>query len=365
MNDKNNILIVDDIPENLELLTDLLFSNGINVSIAENAEQTYNFLKKKKPDLILLDINLPVTNGFQICEKLKSDPHTKFIPIIFLTAKVANEDLIRGFELGAVDYITKPFNTVELLTRVKTHLDLKNSNYEVQRISQTKDKFFSIVARDLKSVFHAISDYTETLKKKQKEGDEEEIEKYTNLVYETSKQGYAFVENLLEWAKIQIGETKYQPKRINLKNAVEPIFNFLRNTIAVQKGIIFYSMITSGIEVFSDENMLQTIIKNLANNALKYSNSGDEIIISAEEKNNYVEVIISDTGVGIEEEHLENLFSLEKTQTTEGTKGEKGTGLGLVLSKQLIEKCGGTISVSSKLGEGSIFKFSIPKNKII
>jgi len=364
MNEKNNILIVDDIPENLEILTDLLFSNGINVTIAENAEQTFNALKKKKIDLILLDINLPEINGFQICEKLKSNNQTKFIPIIFLTAKVANEDIVRGFELGAVDYITKPFNTVELLTRVKTHLELKSSNQEIQRLSLTKDKFFSIVARDLKAVFFTMSDYSETLRKKQKEGNIDEIEKYINLLCETSKQGYSFVENLLEWSKIQIGDVKYEPKRINLKNTIEPIFNFLRNTIAIQKGIIFYSMITSGLEVFADEKMLQSIVRNIATNALKYSNSGDEVIISAEEKSGYVEISVSDTGVGIEEENINQLFSLDKTYSTEGTKGEKGTGLGLILSKQLIEIHSGTISVTSKPNQGSVFRFTVPKNRI-
>jgi signal transduction histidine kinase len=364
MNNKNNILIVDDVPENLEILTDLLFSNGINVIIAENAEETFTILKKKTPDLILLDINLPGVNGFQICEKLKNNPKTKSIPIIFLTAKVATDDIIKGFELGAVDYITKPFNSIELLTRVKTHLDLKNSNYEIIRMSKSKDKFFSVVARDLKAVFLILNNFVETLKKKQIEGNNEEILKYTNLLYDTSKQGYAFLENLLEWARVQTGDMQFVPQKINLKNTIEPVFNLLRNTIAVQKGIIFYSMVTSGLDVFADEKMLQTIIRNLTSNALKYSNSGDEIIISAEEKNDFVEISVSDTGIGIDEEELENLFILEKTRSTEGTKGEKGTGLGLVLSKQLIEIHSGEISATSTFGQGSIFKFTIPKKNL-
>lgn len=361
---KNNILIVDDIPENLEILTNLLFTSGINVAIAENAEETFNSLKKKTPDLILLDINLPEVSGFEICEKIKSNPKTKNIPIIFLTAKVSTDDIVKGFELGAVDYITKPFNSVELLTRVQTHLNLKNSNNEIKTLSQSKDKFFSIVTRDLKSIFLNLTKISENLKKKEHEIEDEELLKYIKEINDTSKYGYNFLENLFEWSRIQTGEIQYNPKLINLKNTIEPVFNLLRSTIAIQKGIIFYSMITSGLEVFADAKMLQTIVKNLATNALKYSNSGDEIIISAEEKNEFVEISVSDTGIGIEDEDLENLFQLDATASTEGTKGEKGTGLGLILSKQLVDLHSGTISVSSIAGEGSVFKFSVPKFEI-
>jgi len=361
MKTKNNILIVDDIPENLELLTDLLFSNGINVTIAENAEQTYNAIRRKIPDLILLDINLPEISGFQICERLKANAETSLIPVIFLTAKVSTDDIVRGFNLGAVDYITKPFNTVELLSRVKTHLNIKQSKEELQEEYLKKDKFFSTITKDIKNIYQNLNEQTKILKKNLKTFSTDQIENQLDKIIEDSKEGQIFLDNLLEWSGVQTGEMEYKPKRVNLKNTVEPIFNLLRSTIAIQKGIIFYSMITSSLEVFGDEKMLQLIVKNIALNCLNHSNSGDEITISADEKNNFVEITISDTSTKMENENIYNIFELNTPKTNEIKKRKN---LDLIIAKQLIEKHNGQFTVNGSITQGNVFKFTIPKNKI-
>jgi len=359
MKTKNNILIVDDIPENLELLTDLLFTNGINVTIAENAEQTFSAIKRKVPDLILLDINLPEINGFQICEQLKKNHETSLIPIIFLTAKVSTEDIVKGFNLGAVDYITKPFNTVELLSRVRTHLELKKTREELLDINLRKDKFFAAVSKDIKNSYLEITEKTQNIKKNIKSSSLESIDNNIDALLETLKDGQIFLDSLLEWSGVQTGEMKYVPKRINLKSIIEPIFSFLRSTVAIQKGIIFYSMLTSSLEVFGDEKMIQLIVKNIALNLLNNSKSGDEITISAEEKNNFIEITISDSSAG-NNNNLENIFDLDNFQNNENKK----RNLDLILAKQLIEKHNGELTIKKGELGGRIFKFTIQKNRI-
>ncbi len=360
MKQKDTILIVDDIPENLELLTDLLFSNGINVTIAENAEQTFNAIKKKTPDLILLDINLPVTNGFQICERLKQSKDTAQVPVIFLTAKVSTDDIVRGFNLGAVDYITKPFNTVELLSRVKTHMELKKIRETLVTGNLKKDKFFANAVKDIKNTFTQISDATKNLKKNAKTTIED-YEQSLDKIITTSKDAMNFIESIIEWTKIHTEETEYRPRRINLKNTIEPTFNFLRSTVAIQKGIIFYSMITSDLEIFGDEKMIQIIVKNLATNMLNNSKSGDEITISAEEKNNFVEITITDTGGGT---GIDNEIDIFEMDNVFNNKEDKKRNIDLILAKQLVEKHNGEISIRKSILNGLICKFTLQKNRL-
>jgi len=160
---KGSVLIVDDIPENLQVLGNVLLQKGLDVGFATNGEEALEAVKYNKPDLILLDIMMPGMSGITVCQKLKSNPETQDIPVIFLTAKTQPEDIIKGFEVGAVDYVTKPFNSGELLARVMTQLELKKSrdliakqNEELMELNATKDKFFSIIAHDLRGPFSGL-----------------------------------------------------------------------------------------------------------------------------------------------------------------------------------------------------------------
>lgn len=354
------ILVVDDEERNLRLLEAMLIPLGHEILLSQNGEEALERVKTSIPDLILLDIMMPKYDGFMVCEILKRDPLTKEIPVIFLTAKTDTESILKGFGLGAVDYIGKPFNSMELIARVKTHLSLKQTQMELREANAAKDKFFSIIAHDLKNPFSSLLGYTGILLKKYDEYDDERKIQMIKAIRESSERVLSLLENLLDWSQKQLGQMNCDPELINLAQIALENISLLESP-AKSKNIIIYSNIDEDTMAFGDLNMIKMVFRNLISNAIKFTNLEGEIQLSCKEIGDYQEVVISDTGVGIAEEDLENLFRIDVHHSTEGTKKERGSGLGLLLCKEFIEENGGKIWVKSNQDEGSKFYFTIPK----
>ena len=371
---KDNVLIVDDVPENIQVISGILYQKGINLFIAQSGREALTIVARKPPDLVLLDIMMPEMDGFEVCVHLKKNPVTKDIPIIFLTAKNQPDDIVKGFEVGAVDYVTKPFNPAELLSRVFTQLELKKSrdlittqnqqlaeqNSALQELNATKDKFFSIIAHDLKNPFNTLLILSELLKNELKKYSPEDIEKYAQRIYQASERGYTLLENLLEWSRSQTGRMIFHPQNTNLKEIITESIGVLESH-AKNKQITIHSEISADMLIFVDKNSVKTVIRNLLSNAVKYTERGGKVTIRAKDAEAWLEITISDTGVGIKEEHLADLFRIDSYHATVGTAQERGTGLGLILCKEFVEKHGGKIWVESKVGNGSHFTFTLPK----
>lgn len=374
------VLIVDDIPENLQILSNILFEKGIEISFATNGKQALETVEYNPPDLILLDISMPEMDGYEVCEQLKKNPDTKEIPVIFLTARTQTDDIIKGFNIGAVDYVTKPFNASELVSRVFTHLDLKrskdiiaNQNAELKELNATKDKFFSIVAHDLKNPFNTLIGFSELLKSHYQKMDTEKVKRFHNLIYKASKHGYTLLENLLQWARSQTGRLKWEPGFFGLKTVAESTIDLLSSN-AQNKEVKLTSHIDQKYNVFGDQNMITTIIRNLVSNAVKFTNRGGTVSLIAEDYNPYgqenkpdipyVKITVSDTGIGIPESDINKLFRIDVHHSTQGTEDEQGTGLGLILCKEFVEKHKGKIWVTSKPNEGTDIMFTLPLAEI-
>lgn len=383
------VLIVDDIPENLQVLANILDKQGMDVSYASSGYEALNSLKAELPDLILLDISMPEMDGYKVCEIIKSNTETRDIPVIFLTARDQTEDIIKGFKIGAVDYITKPFNVEEMTTRILTHLELKHSrdsmakyikiikeknrqiseqNKQLKDLNATKDKFFSIIAHDLTSPFHTLISISDLLASKFKQFPPEKVERYIHLIQESTKNTYSLLENLLAWSRTQTNKIELFPEYINVQKQVIDSIKLLRG-MANRKNISLSYSAADNLVVYADENMLTTILRNLISNALKFTEKNGRVIIKAKNitkklKNKriteFVEITVSDTGVGIPEQKMNELFRIDKSRSTCGTENEKGTGLGLVLCKEFVEINGGAITGKSTLGEGSDFIFTLP-----
>jgi two-component system sensor histidine kinase/response regulator len=373
---KYTVLIVDDVPENIQVLSTILYQKGVNLAIAQSGKEALSIAARKPPDLILLDIVMPDMNGFDVCEHLKHAPETKEIPIIFLTARTQLDDILRGFAVGAVDYVTKPFNPTELLSRVFTHLELKQSrdiitiqnqqlaeqNSILQELNATKDKFFSIIAHDLKNPFNVLISLSGMLKDEAKRYTLGEIERYAQRLYQASEQGYTLLENLLEWARSQTGRITFQPEKTHLKTLITDTIRVLESH-AKTKQIALLSDIPDDLVGFVDVKMAATVMRNLVSNALKYTASGGTVTIQAHDAGEQITIAVSDTGVGIAQEHLTKLFRIDAHHTTPGTAQEKGTGLGLILCQEFLEQHGGTIKVESEVGNGSCFTITLPKTQ--
>lgn len=362
---KSKILIVDDVEDNISVLGSLLMNKGFVVQIAQNGEQALKAVEKKLPDLILLDIAMPGMSGFDVCKRLKEKESTQDIPIIFLTAYNDTQSIIEGLKLGAVDYVTKPFNIHELISRVNTHLELKHSktkllekNEQLKELNATKDKLFSIISHDLRNPFHAIIGFSDLVLDKLEKEDYENVKLFSKQINTSARLTYNLLCNLLYWSNHQRGKLKYFPEELNIIQIVESVLDILRLNYQ-EKNISVSILIEPNIKVIADKFMLETILRNLISNAIKYTPELGEIKIVAYQLENFVNVSVEDNGVGMNKNQLNTLFNIESNTSTPGTNKEKGTGLGLVICKEFVEKHDGQISVESETDKGSKFSFTL------
>jgi len=363
------ILLVDDIPENIQVLGKILKNRGYSFAVATNGETVFTLLKKQSPlpDLILLDIMLPDIDGFEICKRLKADEKTREIPVIFLTAKTELTDKIKGFELGAVDYITKPFEAVEVTARVQTHIRLKKSNDIIRKYSEdlekavdTRDKLFSIIGHDLRGPIASVCSMLHLLE--DDELDENNKENFFKLAIQNVNGTVELLNNLLYWAKSHQDKIDCKPEILDIKQIIDEHIQLLQES-ADRKEISLNSELNESLSVFADRDMTLMVLRNLITNAVKFTPESGKITISAVpvDKDNKVEISVTDTGIGISKEDIDKLFKLDRDIVRRGTNDEKGTGLGLLLCKEFAEKNRGNIWAESEAGKGSSFKFTLPK----
>jgi len=365
---KFDVLIVDDIPDNIQLLAGFLDRNSIETSYAHSGSQALSSIELKKPDLILLDIMMPDLSGFEVCKKLKMNKQTADIPVIFLTAKTDKDDIIEGLKLGAVDFITKPFNFEELISRIKTQLQLKHTkdliikkskliekqNEELYELNKTKDKLFSIIAHDLRNPFQVLIGLTQAIMDNFEFFDKPTLLEMLRQLYETSNQNYELLKNLLEWSYSQQDRIVFNPQTFVLDIFLKEKIALLQSS-ASKKNIRLVYQLASGIELTTDKDMLFTILRNFLSNAIKFSKAGQAVLIKAVKEAGNVVISVIDNGLGISPEGLEDIFRITKQNKTLGTEKEEGTGLGLVLCKEFSERMKAKIKIESSLGKGSTF----------
>lgn len=355
--DKGLILIVDDNPNNLKVIAGVL-GGEYSLSFANNGHNALKLLEKISPDLILLDVMMPGMNGFEVCKYIKESRSVKDIPIIFLTAKAEPEDIKRGYDMGAVDYITKPFNTTEIKMRVKTHLCLYKSQKVVEFANKEKDKLFSIISHELKNMFTSIIGLSEILVEEIEDTNNRDLIDCSKRILTTSNSSLNLLSNLLVWSKVQVGKIRYTPTMIVVDEFTSEVLDFFKEQLN-NKSISINHCI-SGDSVFeSDRDMLGIILRNLIENAIKFSYSKSVIDLTIK-TDTRVEITVKDYGVGIDDLTLKNLFNIEFNTGKPGTAGEQSTGLGLFIIKDLVDRMGGYIQVNSKEGKGSEFTVSIP-----
>ena len=362
------ILAIDDSHINLLVMKNSLEKHlpDAQLETAQSGQEGLLLAQSWRPDTILLDLQMPDMDGFEVCQIIKSNESIKHIPLIFLTAKTDIDDVVKGFRCGAVDYIAKPFSSTEVKARVQNHLNLKHAldelkiaNNRLHELNATKDKFFSIIAHDLRTPFSSIIALSEMLVQLIKEKNYDGIEEYAALIEQSSNQAMDLLSNLLGWARSQTGRIEFKPERLNLSQLLDETAQMF-DQVAVPKNITIKRNFTEDLVIFADKQMIGTVLRNLISNAIKFTRPGGEISLLAKPEPDHAMVTVSDTGVGISEERLKKMFRIEYNESTYGTANEKGTGLGLILCKEFIEKHDGRIWAESETGKGSAFCFSLP-----
>ncbi len=237
--------------------------------------------------------------------------------------------------------------------------ELQDKNIELIKSNATKTKFFKIIGHDLKNPITVVILFIDMIEAKYKQLSETELLRYINILKDSAQNGLKLLDNLLSWARTQSGQMLFTPSFFNLSNEINENIEFLKNT-AEKKDIQLIVNIQEDIEIFADKNMLNTIIRNLISNAVKFTYGRGKITVSVKQTSKFIEISVQDTGKGLSEEELEKLFKIESGFSTEGTNKEMGTGIGLILCKEFIDKHSGKIWAESELEKGSTFYCSFP-----
>ncbi len=374
-NDVFNILIVDDVPDNIQILGNILKSRYKNISYALSGKEALTMSGKNDFDLILLDIMMPEINGFEVCEELRKRNETKDIPIIFLTAKAEHESIVRGFKIGAQDYITKPFNSEELLARVETHLKLRHQRKQLDNMNKTlerkvaertrqlqkanrqlvtlekaKSDFLNIISHELRTPLNGLQGLIELLRESEKTVEQGE---YIEYLKETSDRLAKFSETaiLITTLSADKYEASYSPQRISyiFDNVIETY-----EKLAKEKDIkIIRNIQPNDLEILIDYDLIKKSLENLLDNAIRFSPEDSTVEVKAYLHNDKPVIEVNDEGPGFSEEIKEKLFEYF---TSGDVMNSEGLGLSIPAVKLIMDAHNGEVKITNRKNGGASIK---------
>jgi two-component system sensor histidine kinase/response regulator len=361
------ILVVDDVPSNIQLVGSILRVAGYQVLPASDGPQALGYARNPPlPDLILLDLVMPDMDGFEVCRRLKSAPETSAIPIIFLTAAVESGQIVKGLELGGVDYVTKPFNPPELLARVRTHLELKHSREILARtaerlreLNKEKNEFLGIAAHDLKNPICSFIGLAEYMQSTPNLG-KIELADISNDILNESRRLLQLVQNLLDVNAIERGQLNLQLDSCDLSDIVRSVIHNFQPKAAAKQQTLSFEPGDSPALVRVDRSLTMQILDNLISNAIKFSPPGKAIRVRLRRSLDGILCEVQDEGPGLSVEDQNQLFGKFVRLSARPTGGENSTGLGLSIVKKLIEAMHGLVWCQSELGQGAKFVIKLP-----
>ena len=363
--ERPKVLIVDDTPTNLSILEEILEEDYL-ISVAQSGAQALEITDKFQPDLILLDVNMPGIDGFETCNRLKEQDSTRHIPVIFITARTEPEDVVRGFEEGGVDYITKPFNYSEVVARVQTHLkvrqligQLESRNRQLKELNELKNKFLGMASHDMRNSLSAIKGYSQILKEDMEELPAETQGQFLDFIFKSSENMLKMVNELLDVSVIESGRLQLDKRSSAFKSLAQHHI-MINQFFADKKNITLHTELPDVCNCIMDPNKIGQVIDNLLSNAIKFSKSGTRVFITLKEDSGKMIFSIRDEGPGISQKDQAKLFQHFQKLSARPTAGESSSGLGLAISKKMIEAHKGSLNVTSQLGAGSTFWFEIP-----
>lgn len=373
--DRPKLLIVDDRPENIYVVEKLLSRLDLEIIKAFSGAEALSHTLEHDFCVAIVDIQMPEMDGYEVVELLRSNAGTASLPVIFMSAIFSDEYHHRkAYETGAVDFISKPFIPEILISKVKVFVDLyqqrramERANEALMRVNADKDKFFSIISHDLRSPFNTLLGFTRLLEIQAKQLSPDEIEEMARSIHAGAKQAFNLLENLLTWSRLQrtkglIGEYE----TLDLEGLVSDSIKVM-DQAAAAKDIKLGHAVEPKLFVNADRRMLDTVIRNLTANALKFTQRGGQVkVVAAPDPavsngTKYVTIGIQDNGVGMSPEILSKLFRLDVRHSTPGTEQEPGSGLGLIICQEMVDRNGGKIWAESQEGKGTTIWFTVPR----
>lgn len=359
---QGDILIVDDTPDNLRLLSAMLNRHQLSVRKALTGQWAITAAQAALPDLILLDIKMPEMSGYEVCQRLKADPATREVPVIFISALNDALDKVKAFAAGGADYITKPFQEAEVLARIAHQLQLRRlqrqlieQNQELARSNRELEQFASVVSHDLQQPLQSVLGYA----------------KLIGMVYPTIQQSPAqpYLENIVaasdrmqqmicDWLTYaQVGQAQPELAPIDSNQLLQQVRLNLKAALTEANAELIYGNLPG---VMGSAGQLAQLFQNLIGNALKFTPPGTvpQITVTAEAESGGWRFGVQDNGIGIAPEHLGKIF--EAFHRLHDAQTYAGSGIGLATCQKIVERHGGRIWVESRLGQGSTFYFTLP-----
>lgn len=392
------VLIVDDNPKNLQVLGKLLQEAEYAIEFATNGKAALEWIDIQGFDIMLLDINMPEMDGFEVCRKIRINPKLDKMPIIFLSANSDRESILKGFEQGAQDYVTKPFDSRELLVRVKTHLSLKESREKLEKMNRIledkvaertlhlqmannqlltlnkdlivekeraeasdrlKSAFLNNISHEIRTPLNGILGFAPFII--EPGITQEEKEMYLKILNESSKRLVDTITDYVDISMLVSGTMTCRREAVSLCS----VFKQLQTSygkICKEKGLIFNIQFTNPEDtpiLHTDEKLLIKAISHLLNNAIKFTNQG-EIELGYQVSNDKINLFVADTGVGISEDALKRIFEVFMQENAATTRGHEGSGLGLSITSGIIKLLHGEINIESDKGKGTTAKLILP-----
>lgn len=386
-NSMNSILIVDDTPKNIQVLGTILKNENFQVEFATNGKQALKWVGKKPFDLILLDVMMPIMSGFEVCEIIRDQEDFNDIPIIFLTARTDKESIISGFDVGAQDYITKPFDAKELLARVKTHLDLKKSkeklksvniwledrvrertqelqvsnelleeaNKELLELDNQKADFLRLISHEIRTPLNGIIGFTDIIRE---EVQNEDLAQLIDVMSISVKRLEKFSKSALLITELRTRKIVLDLTMTDLGSITDEVLKEKSENISLKNIRTIKDLPIDGIQLKCDQELIKICIDNIIDNAIKYTPNEGSIHISANQNSKYSSFIIKDDGQGISEEMTKTLFTL----FTPDNHIDNNAGLGLAITKLIMEAHNGSVKVYNSSDAGAVVELIFPKD---
>lgn len=357
------VLIVDDVPTNVMLVQAILKKEGYTLLTCDSGAKALRLAHDRHPNLILLDIMMPEMDGYEVLQHLKSDPDTNHIPVIIMSALSDMQSIVKGYQLGATEYVTKPFQREELVKRVAHRYELfsiKRIKRELENTIESRDTLYSVIAHDLRSPLGSLKMMNNAiLMMVDKNQVSPEVYEMLHMMNKTSEEIFLLLDNLLKWAKNRLKKQHVYKQETDINSVISSTAE-IYFPMAAQKGVTIHLVdmdkeLTGSIDI----DMIKTVIRNLLSNAIKFSFEGGTITVSSKIDGDYVIVSIQDTGKGVKKEDQEKLLKANTHFTSYGTNNEKGSGLGLMLCKDFVEQHDGKLWFESEEGKGSTFFASL------
>jgi len=361
------ILVVDDLPKNIQVVGAILSEAGYEVMPATSGPQALERAQGRLPDLILLDLMMPEMDGLEVCRRFQANPVTHDIPVLFLTASNELDHLVQAFRVGAVDYVTKPFNANELLARVRTHLELKQTRdawrtqtRRLQALDAEKNEFLGIAAHDLRNPLHNILALAAALRD-EPALDSDETKESLDLILRSAEHMLQLVENLLDINRIEQGKLTLDPGPCSLAELVAASVESFSAKAQAKAQALRFQRPAEPLIANVDAGATLQVVDNLISNAIKYSPPGKTIQVRLGALDGHLRLEVQDQGPGLSDADKTRLFGKFARLSARPTGGEVSVGLGLSIVKSMVEACQGRVWCDSQAGRGATFIVEWPR----